>query len=91
MKGIGIAQDSPGDRLSFTTNQNDALTEADFIQENAPERKDFKIRLFADIDDATPEDSIIASSTSGITMSVIQSQCKRPERCVTGQAVTIIE
>jgi carnitine 3-dehydrogenase len=62
----------------------EALSNADFVQENAPERPDFKIKLFTEIDDATPTDSIIASSSSGITMSVIQSGCKHPERCVIG-------
>ena len=61
-----------------------ALTDADLVQENGPERQDFKIKLFADMDAATPEDSIIASSSSGLTMSVMQSACKHPERCVTG-------
>jgi 3-hydroxyacyl-CoA dehydrogenase len=61
-----------------------ALSEADLVQENGPERPDFKIKLFADMDAATPPDSIIASSSSGLTMSVIQSGCKRPERCVIG-------
>jgi 3-hydroxyacyl-CoA dehydrogenase len=59
-----------------------ALSEADFVQENAPERQDVKIKLFADIDASTPPDSIIASSSSGLTMSVLQSACKHPERCV---------
>ena len=36
------------------------------------------------MDDATPQDSIIASSSSGLTMSVMQSECKHPERCVIG-------
>jgi carnitine 3-dehydrogenase len=36
------------------------------------------------MDDVTPPDSLIASSSSGLTMSVIQSNCKRPERCVIG-------
>ncbi len=49
----------------------EALREADFVQENGPERPDFKIKLFADMDDATPPDSIIASSSSGLTMDVI--------------------
>jgi 3-hydroxyacyl-CoA dehydrogenase len=61
-----------------------ALSNADLVQENGPERPDFKIKLFADMDAATPEDSIIASSSSGITMSVMQSACKHPERCVIG-------
>ena len=62
----------------------EALSKADFVQENGPERPDFKIKLFADMDDATPPDSLIASSSSSLTMSVIQSKCKRPERCLIG-------
>jgi 3-hydroxyacyl-CoA dehydrogenase len=81
---IGLSPGATRDRLTFTSNMKEALSEADLVQENAPERPDFKIKLFAEIDDATPSDSIIASSSSGITMSVIQSGCKRPERCVIG-------
>ena len=81
---IGLSPGATRDRLTFTSNMKEALSKADFVQENAPERPDFKIKLFAEIDDATPPDSIIASSSSGITMSVIQSGCKRPERCVIG-------
>jgi 3-hydroxyacyl-CoA dehydrogenase len=81
---IGLSPGATRDRLTFTSDMKEALSEADFVQENAPERPDFKIKLFADIDDVTPSDSIIASSSSGITMSVIQSDCKHPERCVIG-------
>jgi 3-hydroxyacyl-CoA dehydrogenase len=81
---IGLAPGASRNRLSFTSNMKDALSKADFVQENGPERPDFKIKLFADMDNATPPDSIIASSSSGITMSVMQSECKCPERCVIG-------
>ena len=81
---IGLVPGAMRDRLTFTSNMNEALSNADFVQENAPERPDFKIKLFAEMDDVTPPDSIIASSSSGITMSVIQSGCKHPERCVIG-------
>src|ERR1700737_293201 len=81
---IGLSPGAMRDRLAFTSNMKDALSKADFVQENGPERPDFKIKLFADMDDATPPDSIIASSSSGLTMTVIQSGCKRPERCVIG-------
>jgi 3-hydroxyacyl-CoA dehydrogenase len=81
---IGLSRGAARERLSFAANMNTALSNADFVQENGPERPDFKIKLFAGIDDATPPDSIIASSSSGITMSVTQSNCKRPERCVIG-------
>jgi 3-hydroxyacyl-CoA dehydrogenase len=81
---VGLSPGASRDRLLFTTNMREALSKADFVQENGPERPDFKIKLFADIDDATPPDSIIASSSSGLTMTVIQSGCKRPERCLIG-------
>src|SRR5882672_6958362 len=70
---IGLASGASRERLSFTSNMKAALSEADLVQENGPERQDFKIKLFADMDDATPPDSLIASSSSGITPSVMQS------------------
>jgi 3-hydroxyacyl-CoA dehydrogenase len=84
LQAIGLSAGASRDRLTFTSNMKEALSNADFVQENGPERPDFKIKLFADMDDVTPPDSLIASSSSGITMSVIQSKCKRPERCVIG-------
>jgi 3-hydroxyacyl-CoA dehydrogenase len=84
LSASGLSAGASLDRLSFTSDMKEALAHADFVQENGPERPDFKIKLFADMDDATPPDSIIASSSSGLTMDVIQSGCKRPERCVIG-------
>src|SRR6266566_3018806 len=84
LKVIGLAPGASRNRLSFTTNMKDALSKADLVQENGPERPDFKIKLFADMDEATPVDSIIASSSSGITPSVMQSACKHPERILVG-------
>jgi 3-hydroxyacyl-CoA dehydrogenase len=81
---IGLSPNASRDHLQFTTDMKKALADADLVQENGPERQDFKIKLFADMDAATPEDSMIASSSSGLTMSVMQSACKHPERCVTG-------
>ena len=81
---LGLSSSASRDRLYFTTDMKEALAAADFVQENAPERPDFKIKLFADMDDATPPDSIIASSSSGITPRVMQSKCKRPERVLVG-------
>jgi 3-hydroxyacyl-CoA dehydrogenase len=80
----GLTAGASRDRLTFKPSMAQALANADFVQENAPERPEFKIKLFAEMDDATPPDSILASSSSGITMDVIQSGCKRPERCVIG-------
>jgi 3-hydroxyacyl-CoA dehydrogenase len=71
----------PGPRR-FTRDVRQAVADADFVQENAPERRDLKVELFAEIDDATRPDVIIASSSSSITMSVIQAGCRHPERTV---------
>src|SRR5881409_4383580 len=84
LTNIGLSKGASRDRLTFTTDMKEALAKADFVQENGPERPEFKMKLFADMDDATPPDSLIASSSSGITMSVMQSKCARPERCVVG-------
>jgi 3-hydroxyacyl-CoA dehydrogenase len=81
---IGLSPDASRDRLRFVSSMQDALANADFVQENGPERPDFKIKLFADMDAAAPLDSIIASSSSGITPSVMQSNCKHPERVLVG-------
>src|SRR6516164_889545 len=81
---IGLSPEAARDRLTFTPDMKAALARADFVQENGPERPDFKIKLFADMDDATPADSLIASSSSGITPSVMQSKCKHPERVLVG-------
>jgi 3-hydroxyacyl-CoA dehydrogenase len=84
LTALGLDKSASRERLSFTPDLKSALRNADFVQENGPERKDFKVQLFADMDAATPPDSIIASSSSGLTMSVMQSACNHPERCVIG-------
>ena len=84
LTSIGLTSGASRDRLTFTTNMKEALSKADFVQENGPERPDFKIKLFAEMDAATPVDSLIASSSSGITPSVMQSKCRYPERILIG-------
>jgi 3-hydroxyacyl-CoA dehydrogenase len=84
LSDLGLSPKSSRNRLSFTRDLKEAVSGADLVQENGPERPDFKIKLFADIDAATPPESIVASSSSGLTMTVIQSGCSHPERCVIG-------
>jgi len=84
LTGIGLSDGAARDRLHFAADMKEALSSADFVQENGPERPDFKIKLYADMDEVTPPNSLIASSSSSLTMSVIQSKCARPERCVIG-------
>ena len=84
LTAIGLSPGASRDRLIFASSLAGAVAGADLVQENGPERPDFKMKLFADIDEATPVTSIIASSSSGITPSVMQSKAKHPERILVG-------
>jgi 3-hydroxyacyl-CoA dehydrogenase len=84
LEQLGLSSGSSKERLSFTAKLSDALQGVDLVQENGPERPDFKIKLFADMDALTPETTILASSSSGIPIGISQSSCKHPERCVIG-------
>jgi 3-hydroxyacyl-CoA dehydrogenase len=71
--------------LSFTPDLDVALSGAHFVQENGPEKIEFKQQLYRKLDQILDKDVIIASSSSGLTMSAIQTACERhPERCVIG-------
>ena len=84
LTAIGLSPGASRDRLIFASSLAGAVAGADLIQENGPERPDFKMKLFAEIDEAAPVDAIIASSSSGITPSVMQAKCKHPERVLVG-------
>jgi len=84
---VGLTPGASQERLSFNPDMGRALAGADFVQENVPERPDLKVKLFAQMDEVSPPDAILASSSSGITPDVIQSACKRPERCLIGHPV----
>jgi 3-hydroxyacyl-CoA dehydrogenase len=85
LERLGLAPGASQSRLTFTGDMAAAVQAADFVQENGPERIDFKKKLYRQLDELLPADVIIASSSSGLTMSEIQSDCRlHPERCVIG-------
>lgn len=85
LKRLGLAPGASQSNLKFTADLPTAVKNADFVQENGPERIDFKRKLYRQLDDLLSADVIIASSSSGLTMSAIQSDCpSHPERCVIG-------
>ncbi|HTC14752.1 MAG TPA: 3-hydroxyacyl-CoA dehydrogenase NAD-binding domain-containing protein [Steroidobacteraceae bacterium] len=82
---LGLASGASQSKLSFTADLASAVKGADLVQENGPERIEFKRKLYGQLDELLPADVIIASSSSGLTMSEIQSACRsHPERCVIG-------
>jgi 3-hydroxyacyl-CoA dehydrogenase len=83
LKRLGLAPGASPSNLKFTAALAQAVAGADLVQENGPERIDFKKKLYGQLDDLLPPDVIIASSSSGLTMSEIQSgAASHPERCV---------
>src|ERR1700687_3684632 len=85
LKRLGLAPGASQSKLSFTPIIEAAVSGADLVQENGPERLDFKQKLYGQLDDLLPAGVIIASSSSGLTMSEIQLGCRsHPERCVIG-------
>jgi len=85
LKRLGLAPDASLSKLSFTPKIEAAVVGADLVQENGPERLDFKQKLYGQLDDLLPPEVIIASSSSGLTISEIQLGCRsHPERCVIG-------
>lgn len=70
-------------RVAFEPTLDAALEGADFVQENGPERLDFKRELYRRIDARLPAHVLVASSSSGLKMSDIQTACDaHPQRCL---------
>ncbi|MEU8852303.1 3-hydroxyacyl-CoA dehydrogenase NAD-binding domain-containing protein [Streptomyces sp. NPDC048564] len=84
LERLGLAQGARRDRLTFTDTLEEAVAEAGFVQESTPERLDAKVDILATIDMAAPPDIVVASSTSGLAMSDMQSGCRSPWRFVVG-------
>jgi 3-hydroxyacyl-CoA dehydrogenase len=83
LKRLGLSPGASQSNLKFTADLAQAIAGADLVQENGPERIDFKKKLYGQLDELLPPDVIIASSSSGLTMSEIQSgAATHPERCV---------
>lgn len=60
------------------------LSECDFIQENLPEDPELKMGLLAELDSLVGDNVIIASSTSGLSPSLLQSKMVRGDRFIVG-------
>ena len=62
----------------------EAVAEAHHVQESAPENLDAKRDILAEIDQRSPPDTVIASSTSGIRPTCLQASMAHPERLLVG-------
>jgi 3-hydroxybutyryl-CoA dehydrogenase len=68
-------------RLTFTGSFDDAAA-TDLVIEAVPERLELKVRVFRDLDRAAPEETILASNTSGFPIAALGAATDRADRVV---------
>ena len=68
--------------FKYVTSIEEALKEADFVQECAPENYKLKTKLMEMIGKYSKPNVIISSSSSGLVPSRIYSKCKNPSRTI---------
>ena len=81
---IGLHKNASIKNLSYHNNLQDALKDTSFVQENAPEKEKLKTSLLQEIDQLLDKKILIASSSSGLLPTKIQSKCKYPNRVLIG-------
>ncbi|MCC6817026.1 MAG: 3-hydroxybutyryl-CoA dehydrogenase [Saprospiraceae bacterium] len=69
-------------RLTTSTELSSAVSKADLVIEAATENLDLKLKIFAQIDQFSPENAILATNTSSISITKIASATKRPEKVI---------
>lgn len=84
LQELGLAEGASLDNLRFVPTAREAVKDADFVQENGPEREDLKKELFAVLDAAARPDVVLATSSSGLPVTNIQAGLKHPERVLVG-------
>ncbi len=84
LQKIGLKKGASLDNLQCTVDLPAAVAHADFIQESVPENLVVKQQLYARLGELVAADVVIASSTSGLSMTDIQKNCSTPQRTVVG-------
>lgn len=69
-------------QLTFCKTLEEAVKDADLIQENAPENENLKTKIIKEISLYSKKNSIIASSSSGLLPTKIQAKCINPKRVI---------
>ncbi|AGN00161.1 3-hydroxybutyryl-CoA dehydrogenase [Salinarchaeum sp. Harcht-Bsk1] len=79
----GIVDQSPDavlERIDTTTDLAAAADGADLVIEAAPEQLSIKHDIFEELDEAAPEDAILASNTSSLSITTIAEGTERPDQ-----------
>ncbi len=75
--------DAARGRLAASSDLAAAVAGADLVIESVPERMALKQALFADLERLTRPNAVLASNTSGLSITQIAANCERPARVVT--------
>jgi len=70
------------DRISFTTDQESAVSNSEFVTEAAVEQQGVKEDIFEALDQAAPPEAILATNTSGLNITRLAEVTDRPEQVV---------
>ncbi len=81
---LGLDDQADRSRLRVADTLAEACAGAGFVQESAPEDLELKRRLLAELTEATADDVMVASSTSGFPMSEMATDARDPSRLVVG-------
>lgn len=69
-------------RITSYTQLSEAAPEADLIVEAATENLELKLKIFAQMDELSKEDCILATNTSSISITQIAAATKRPQKVI---------
>src|SRR6266508_6651976 len=81
-KGALTAEQKAGADKIIYVSSYDTLPEADFVIEAATENPELKFKIFKDLDAAAPQDVILATNTSSISITKIAAATKRPDKVI---------
>ena len=90
LKSAGLIDEAPATvakRVSAASSLADAVADADYVQENTSEKIDVKREVYRLLDEAAPQNCILASSTSTIQTSRFSEGLKGKHRCIVAHPV----
>ncbi|WP_122076581.1 3-hydroxyacyl-CoA dehydrogenase NAD-binding domain-containing protein [Pseudophaeobacter sp. EL27] len=84
LEELGLSDRATPDAIRFFSTAGEAVKEAQFVQENVPERLPIKFATYQEIEPVLDAEAIVSSSTSGLTLEALQEGWTHPARLILG-------
>ena len=82
---LGLVREGASpERIAFVPDVAIAVADVQFVQESVPERLDVKHEIYQQIEPALPPDAVVATSSSGLLLSDLQTAWRDPGRFILG-------